>query len=169
MEPAVITGTIRPLLRTDREPLGRLLAATGVFTDDEIAIALELIDIVLDRPEQNDYEIAVYDDGEGPVGYTCIGPTPGTDGTYDLYWIAVDPALHGRGIGRELDQHVQRSVMQRNGRLIVAETSSTQRYNATRMFYTRRGYTELSRITDYYRPGDDLVVYGKYLVSQQGV
>jgi ribosomal protein S18 acetylase RimI-like enzyme len=169
MESGVITGTIRPLLRTDREPLRRLLTATGVFTEDEIAIALELIDIVLDRPEQKDYEIAVYDDGEGPVGYTCIGSTPGTEGTYDLYWIAVDPALHGRGIGRELDQHVQRSVMQRNGRLIVAETSSTPRYNATRMFYTRRGYTELSRITDYYRPGDDLVVYGKYLVSQQGV
>ena len=110
MEPAVITGTIRPLLRTDREPLLRLRRATGVFTDDEIAIALELIDIVLDRPDQKDYEIAVYDDGEGPVGYTCIGPTPGTEGTYDLYWIAVDPALHGRGIGRELDLHVERSV-----------------------------------------------------------
>jgi ribosomal protein S18 acetylase RimI-like enzyme len=156
-------------LRTDREPLRRLLAATDVFTEDEIGIALELIDIVLDRPEQRDYEIAVYDDGEGPAGYTCIGPTPGTDGTYDLYWIAVDPTLHSRGIGRELDLYIERSVRQRNGRLIVAETSSTARYNATRMFYTRRGYTELSRITDYYRPGDDLVVYGKYLVSQQGV
>lgn len=169
MEPEVITGTIRPLLRTDREPLRRLLGATGVFTEDEIGIALELIDIVLDRPAQQDYEIAVYDDGGRAVGYTCIGPTPGTEGTYDLYWIAVDPTLHGRGIGRELDLYVERSVVKRNGRLIVAETSSTPRYNATRMFYTRRGYTELSRIVDYYRPGDDLVVYGKYLVSQQGV
>ena len=169
MESAVITGTIRPLLRSDKEPILRLVRATGVFSEDEIAIACELIDIVLDRPDQKDYEIAVYDDGEGPLGYTCIGPTPGTDGTYDLYWIAVDPALHGRGIGRELDLHVERSVRERNGRLIVAETSSTPRYDATRMFYQRRGYTELSRITDYYRPGDDLVVYGKYLVSQQGV
>jgi ribosomal protein S18 acetylase RimI-like enzyme len=169
MEPAVTTGTIRPLLRTDREPILRLIRATGVFSEDEAAIAAELIDIVLDKPGQKDYEIAVYDEGDQPLGYTCIGPTPGTQGTFDLYWIAVDPALHGRGIGRELDLHVERSVREQNGRLIVAETSSTPRYDATRLFYKRRGYAELSRITDYYRPGDDLVVYGKYLVSQQGV
>ncbi|MBK7257377.1 MAG: GNAT family N-acetyltransferase [Ignavibacteriae bacterium] len=169
MGTAVITGTIRPLLRSDREPILRLIRATGVFSDEETAIAAELIDIVLDRPDQKDYEIAVYDEGAGPLGYTCIGPTPGTEGTFDLYWIAVDPALHGRGIGRELDLHVERSVRERNGRLIVAETSSTPRYDATRMFYQRRGYAELSRIADYYRPGDDLVVYGRYLVSQQGV
>jgi len=169
MESTVITGTIRPLLRTDREPILGLIRATGVFSADEVAIAAELIDVVLDRAGQKDYEIAVYDEGDGPLGYTCIGPTPGTEGTFDLYWIAVDPSLHGRGIGRELDLHIERSVRERKGRLIVAETSSTPRYDATRMFYQRRGYTELSRITDYYRPGDDLVVFGKYLVSQQGV
>jgi ribosomal protein S18 acetylase RimI-like enzyme len=149
MGTAVITGTIRPLMRADREPILRLIRATGVFSDEEIAIAAELIDIVLDRPDQKDYEIAVYDEGDGPLGYTCIGPTPGTEGTYDLYWIAVDPALHGRGIGRELDLHVERSVRERNGRLIVAETSSTPRYDAARMLYKRRGYVARSRITDY--------------------
>ncbi len=164
----VVTGTIRALRPADREPLHRLLEQTGVFTDDEIGIALELIDTVLQKPEQKDYEIAVYDDGSGPLGYTCIGPTPGTDGTYDLYWIAVAPALHGRGIGRELDAHVGSTVRARHGRLIVAETSSTPRYNTTRMFYQRCGYTELARIPGYYRQGDDLVVYGKYLVSQVG-
>lgn len=168
MGPGVTTGTIRPLLRSDREPILRLLRATGVFTEEELGIALELIDIVLDRPDQKDYEIAVYDDGGVPAGYTCIGPTPGTDGTFDLYWIAVDPSKHGQGIGGELDRHVERSVRERNGRLIVAETSSTPRYDATRLFYRRRGYAELARISGYYRPDDDLVVYGKYLVSQQG-
>jgi hypothetical protein len=50
-----------------------------------------------------------------------------------------------------------------SGRLIIAETSSLPRYQRTRDFYVRRGYTELAKIVDYYRPGDDLVVYGKYL------
>ena len=164
----VVTGTIRALRPADREPLRGLLERTGVFTEDEISIALELIDCVLQKPDQQDYEIAVYDDGSGPLGYTCIGPTPGTDGTYDLYWIAVAPEVHGRGIGRELDLHVESTVRARQGRLIVAETSSTPRYDATRMFYQRRGYTELARISGYYRPGDDLVVYGKALVPQLG-
>lgn len=163
------TETIRGLLPSDREPLGRILRATGVFTEEEVGIALELIDTELGDPEQTDYEIAVYDGGEGPLGYTCIGPTPGTEGTVDLYWIAVDPALHGRGIGRKLQRYVEDTVLSRGGRLIVAETSSTPRYEPTRMFYHRCGYTEVARIPGYYRPGDDLVVYGKYLVPQQGV
>jgi GNAT superfamily N-acetyltransferase len=164
----ISTNPIRALRPSDREPLHQLLEDTGVFTDEEVGIALELIDIVLDKPEQTDYEIAVYDEGDGPLGYTCAGPTPGTEGTVDLYWIAVAPALHGRGIGHALQQHVEDAVLSRQGRLVIAETSSTPRYDATRMFYHRCGYAEVARIPGYYRPGDDLVVYGKYLVPQQG-
>jgi hypothetical protein len=51
------------------------------------------------------------------------------------------------------------------GRLIIAETSSQARYEKTRLFYLHHGYSEMARIGDYYRPGDDLVVYGKYLSS----
>ena len=31
------------------------------------------------------------------AGWICWGQTPGTEGTWDLYWMAVDPALHGSG------------------------------------------------------------------------
>ena len=160
-------AVIRPLRREDRLPLKTLLAATQVFTADEIGIALELIDTVLNTPGQHDYVIAVYDH-HGPAGYYCIGPTPGTDGTFDLYWIAVDPLRHGLGIGSALDLHAAAYIRSHNGRLIVAETSSTPRYDLTRRFYQTRKYAELARIRDYYRPGDDLVVYGKILVSHQG-
>lgn len=159
---------IRPLRRDDRALLKRLVEDTGVFSDAEVAIALELIDCVLDKPGQKDYCIAVSDDGGIPVGYYCLGPTPGTKGTFDLYWIAVTPSRHGQGIGAELNAHAEAFVRSSGGRLIVAETSSTPRYDATRAFYVRRGYTEVSRIRDYYSPGDDLMVFGKYLVPLDG-
>jgi GNAT superfamily N-acetyltransferase len=159
---------IRALRRADREPLKELIEQTGVFSSAEVDIALELIDVVLDKPDQKDYVIAVHDDGGMPVGYYCLGPTPGTTGTYDLYWIAVVPSRYGQGIGAALDAHAEAFVRSSGGRLIVAETSSTPRYDGTRAFYLRRGYAELSRIRDYYRPGDDLVVFGKYLVPQHG-
>jgi len=154
---------IRPLRREDRAPLCRILSETGVFTEDEIGIAMELIDIALNTPDQEDYIIYTFDHGGEVLGYYCVGPTPATEGTYDLYWIAVSPAAHGKGVGTRLNAHAEALVAGRGGRLLIAETSSRPHYESTRSFYIRRGYAELSRIRDYYRPGDDLVVYGKYL------
>ncbi len=41
------------------------------------------------------------------------GPTPLTLGTFDLYWMAVDPKAQGHGIGkalvRWLEEHVRRA------------------------------------------------------------
>lgn len=154
---------IRPLGREDRGPVRDLVAATGVFTEEEIEIAVELIDAVLNVPGQTDYIIRVAEEEGKVAGYYCVGPTPATEGTFDLYWVAVDPALHGKGIGRALDDDACDLVRGLSGRLIIAETSSLPRYRRTREFYLRRGYSQLAKIADYYRPGDDLVVYGKYL------
>ena len=155
--------TIRPLRREDREPILRLLRATAVFSPAELDIALELVDIVLTQKDQQDYLINVSDDEGTVLGYYCLGPTPGTEGTFDLYWIAVTPDRHGKGVGGMLDRHAEDLVRSLGGRLIIAETSSRPAYDLTRQFYIRRGYKELSRIRAYYRPDDDLVVFGKYL------
>jgi len=154
---------IRLLRREDRGPLEDLVEATGVFTEEEVGIALELIDTVLDVPGQKDYIIRVFEDEGKAAGYYCVGPTPATEGTFDLYWVAVEPSVQGKGIGRALDDHACDLIRGMSGRLIIAETSSLPRYGKTREFYVRRGYRELARIAHYYRPGDDLVVYGKYL------
>lgn len=156
---------IRPLRATDVEPLHALLVATEVFTPEEVAIALELMHTSLNSPHQRDYLFAVYDNpGEdGVLGYYCIGPTPATVSTYDLYWIATHPTVHGKGIGRALLADAEDRIRAFGGTLVIAETSSTPRYDKTRTFYISAGYTELARIRDYYRPGDSLVVYGKYL------
>lgn len=172
MEPVTDTGAvrrlsdaehrarIRTLKRSDREPLVELIRATEMFSEAEVAISLELIDAVLDRPGQADYIINVYEAGGEVMGYYCIGPTPGTEGTFDLYWIAVARAAQGSGIGGALDRHARDLVRTLGGRLMIAETSSTPRYDATRRFYASMGYEEVARIKGYYRPDDDLVVFG---------
>ena len=156
-------ATVRPLRPGDREPILRLLRSTGFFSEEEVAIAAELVDTVLQRPEQKDYLICTCEEEGSVLGYYCIGPTPATASTYDLYWIAVRPDVQGRGIGTILNRHAEELVTSRGGRLMIAETSSQPRYEGTRGFYLRRGYSEFARIRDYYRVGDDLVVYGKYL------
>ena len=160
---------IRALQKHDREAIRRILLATGVFTSEEVDVALELVDAALGDPGQRDYELRVGVTASNEVaGFYCVGPTPLTAGTYDLYWIAVDPALHDRGIGAQLLNHAEALVKAQRGRLIVAETSSQPKYEHTRNFYVKNAYTEVARIREYYKVGDDLVVYGKYL-SQSGV
>ena len=155
---------IRTLQPDDREPILRLLHDTGVFTDEEVAVALELLDIYLERTDQQDYDIrTAVDERNNVAGYYCIGPAPMTTGTFDLYWIAVAPAQHQRGVGKQLLHHAEENARARGGRLLIAETSSKPSYTRTREFYIRNQYIEVARIKEYYRTDDDLVIYGKYL------
>jgi len=97
------------------------------------------------------------------VGYVCFGPTPATEGTYDLYWIAVSPKLHNKGIGRQLLNFTEREVVRMGGRLLIIETSSQEKYAPTQAFYLKNGYEIEARIRDFYRPGDDRLIYTKHL------
>ncbi|MEX2089505.1 MAG: GNAT family N-acetyltransferase [Bacteroidota bacterium] len=156
--------SIRPFVKEDIQPLRDILRATDVFKEEEIVVAVELMEIAAGEPDQQEYIMATSVDEANVVrGYYCIGPTPMTCSTFDLYWIAVDPAMHGKGIGRELNRHCEEYIVSRGGTLIVAETSSQPKYEKTRAFYLRNHYIEASRIRDYYSPGDDLVVYTKHL------
>ena len=154
---------VRPLAAADRGPIETILRRTGVFSEVEISVAMELVDNVLGNPAQKDYIIytAAGENGE-VMGYYCIGPTPMTAGTWDLYWIAADQAFHGMEVGKTLLHHAEELAKSKGATLMVAETSSKPSYDGTNRFYLRNGYSELSRIRAYYSPGDDLVVYGKY-------
>lgn len=157
---------IRPMQPADRPTVKTMIEATRMFTPAEVAVALELIDIFLQNKQQQDYvvEVAV-DAADQPLGYICYGPTPATEGTYDLYWIVVAPQYQGQGIGKLLLQHLERLLAIQKGRLIIIETSSTERYKPTQQFYLKNNYTIAARIKDFYRPGDDRLIFTKYLKS----
>jgi len=155
---------IRPLQADDVDPVMNAIRETGMFHPEEETVAQELIDIFLTQPEQRDYVVDVVEDEAGVVqGYVCYGPTPMTEGTIDLYWIAVHPGTQGKGFGKALVRRVEDYTREKKGRLVVIETSSKDKYAPTRHFYQRLGYQETARIRDFYRPGDDRVIYCKYL------
>jgi ribosomal protein S18 acetylase RimI-like enzyme len=147
----------------DKNPVLRILEKTGMFTPEEIDVALELIDAWLSKPEQKDYIIRTAEYEGGVAGYVCYGPTPATEGTFDLYWVAVDPALQGRGIGKELLHFTEEAVRTQGGRLLVIETSSREKYRPTQAFYEKNGYRVEARIEDFYRSGDDRLIFTRRL------
>ena len=153
--------SLRSVGHAQRARLKSLTAATGLFRPEEVATAGELLDESLAGDE--DYRFLGAYDGDELIGYACWGPTPGTLGTCDLYWIVVDRTRQRRGVGTELLRAVEGQLESEGCRLIVVETSSRADYAPTRAFYERRGYTRTATIPAYYEPGDDLVVYLKDL------
>ncbi len=169
-------GQLRP---QHRGRLAELLVETGAFHADEVEVALSLFDLAhaagagvaagaSEAEAPIDYEFVGAFDDERLVGYACFGPTPSTDGTYDLYWLAVDPTAQGRGIGRALVRDVEEKLAGRGGRLLVVETSSRPDYESTRRFYTRSGYTEAARVRDFYAPADDRILLITRLTTRDG-
>jgi ribosomal protein S18 acetylase RimI-like enzyme len=158
----VTAPRVVPLLASHRARVEEILRATGAFREEEVNVALELVDDATAPEQSGDYAglAALGTDGR-VAGYACYGPTPGTDGTYDLYWIATDPALHGSGYGRALLDAVEGAVRARGGRLVVAETSTRDDYAATRAFYLRAGFTEAATVADFYAPGDGRALFIK--------
>jgi len=156
---------LRALQPGDRSPIATLLRSAGVFREDEVAVALELVDAALERPDHPDYRFAVAAVGDEVAGYACWGPTPCTLGTFDLYWIAASPAHQGRGVGRLLLSHAEADMAARGARLCVIETSSLPRYAPARDFYLRMGYREEARLREFYAPGDDKVVFVRHLAG----
>lgn len=155
---------MRSLERHDLPALVRILEETGAFTDVEVGCALELLGIVLDQPSQQDYLVGVAEEEGRVVGYILYGPVPLTEGNFDIYWIATDPTVHGRGYGRRLIEFAESDVRARGARLLCLETSSQGGYQRTRRFYEQAGYVMESCIRDFYRPGDDRITYVKRFV-----
>jgi ribosomal protein S18 acetylase RimI-like enzyme len=166
----------------DRARVRGIVEATRVFRNEEIEVALELFDSVfgahvgadaaphektVTAPAISDYFfLGAFTPEEELAGFACYGPTPGADRTYDLYWIAVDPAMQGSGCGTILLNEVERRLQGLNARMVVVETSSRSDYGNTRGFYIQRGYVEAARSRDFYAPADDRITYTKRLQSR---
>jgi D-alanine-D-alanine ligase len=144
-----------------RNRVAAILRDTGMFREDEVVIALEVIDAFFTNPDQDYTALGAFTQDGELVGYTCHGPTPCTLGTFDLYWIAVHPASQGSGVGSALLQEVERRLAMVDARLLLIETSSQPRYEPTRGFYERHGYREVARVPDFYAVGDDRVIFAK--------
>ncbi len=136
-----------------------ILTCSPEFNPSEVSVAEEVIDSYLEQTD--DYAVYVALDNGKVTGYVGYGPTPLTESTWDIYWLAVSPAERGRGTGGALLEYAQSEIMKRGGRLIVIETSGKPEYENTRRFYTKHGYRVISRIDDFYGPGDDKIIFGK--------
>jgi ribosomal protein S18 acetylase RimI-like enzyme len=123
--------------------------SSGFFQEAEIEVAVELVQARLSQGTAS--------------GYSCFGPIPCTQGSFDLYWIAVHDSYRRIGLGRLLLAESEGVIRRMAGRRIYVETSSRGQYEPTRAFYNRNGYRQEALIPEFYAPGDGKIIYVKEL------
>ncbi len=155
---AALRSQVKP---SDRDAVRRIVEATGFFRPDEVDVAVELVDEALAKGEASGYYF-IFAEIDGEVaGYACYGPIACTLGSYDLYWIAVDPKFQGQGIGQILLLEAEGQIVASGGRHIYIETSGRPQYTPTRAFYERCGYEVAAVLSEFYDRDDDKVVWRK--------
>lgn len=172
---ARVPPRLRDLTSADAERVLEITRITGVFREDELRIAEEVFADCVSHPGPSGgasptggdpmgrpyYGLGADVDGN-LVGWICWGETPCTERTWDLYWLAVDPKAHGKGVGRALVTEMERRLAGR-ARLVSIDTSGRADYAPTRAFYAACGYTAVAIVPDFYAAGDDQVIFTKNL------
>ena len=136
-----------------------IVVSSGFFSKAEIEVAVELVQVRLNKGIESGYHFLFAEEDKKVVGYSCFGPIPCTVESYDIYWIAVQEDLRRSGLGVELLKKVEEKIKEMGGKRIYVETSSREQYEPTRSFYSRCGYRKEATLKNFYSPGDDKVIY----------
>jgi ribosomal protein S18 acetylase RimI-like enzyme len=152
---------VRKAKKRDRPYLLRLIRNSGAFNNEEKAVAIELVEAALrTKEEDRDYKLLLAEGGRGDIaGYICYGPTPMTEGTWDVYWIIVSPRKRRSGIGKKLLQGAQGEIRARGGRRIIIDTSMQASYRPARALYESCGYRVIATVPNYYKARWHRVTY----------
>ena len=159
---------IRPTTPGDHPALEALALGTGFFKPAEMTALGEVLrDFPVEHRRAN-HHCLTYEEGGPPLGFAYYAPSSMAERAWYLYWIVVDRAAQGRGIGQSLMARVESEIREaQGGRLFLIETSSQPLYEPTRRFYRGLGFAVGSVLADFYADGDDLVVFAKRLAPRR--
>jgi len=146
----------------DIEKVRKLTSEVGVFSDEEIYVSGEMVEDALKDSEYCSF-IFLRDAEQNLVAYTSFGEIPFTNKRFDLYWIAVAKEWQNQKLASLILARTENEIRKLGGKKIYAETSGTESYQAARNFYLKSGFTKVAEIADYYKDGDNKVLFVKEL------
>ncbi len=155
---------IHIMVPEDLDQIEQLLIDRGNFLAMEVEVAIEVCDEAARHPFQEYYGYCAKV-GEVVAGFIVFGLIPMTDRCWDLYWIGVAPTFGRRGVGQLLASAMEKVITDLKGRQIHIDTSSLATYLPACRFYEKMGFTLEARLQDFYRQGDDKLIYVKLLGS----
>jgi ribosomal protein S18 acetylase RimI-like enzyme len=98
------------------------------------------------------------------VALAFCAPEKLTDGTYNLYLIAVHKEYQGMGIGSHMIEYISSMLKADNARILIVETSGLAHFGNTRKFYIQKGFVQEAIIHDFYQQGEDKIIFVKKII-----
>ena len=155
---------IRLTTPDDTNALLTLAEATGLFESNQIEELAQMLNQHFNE-EADSQGVWFTDDDSEPVGVAYVAPERMTEGTWNLYLIAIHPDRQRQGRGAALLRHVEQMLAERGERVLLVETSGLEDFEYVRAFYRKIGYAEEARIRGFYKAGDDKIIFRKSLRS----
>jgi len=155
-----MNGNIRPVVPEDLPDLKVVIKANDLFPEDM------LDDLTLDYFQgKNKSELwFTYEDkyeDEKSIAIAYCAPEKMTEGTWNLYLIAVHPNYQRHGIGTAILSYIEQKLALQGERVLLVETSGLESFEGTRAFYRKRGYEQEARIREFYQAGEDKIIFRK--------
>jgi ribosomal protein S18 acetylase RimI-like enzyme len=155
---------IRSTTSADTTALLALAEASGLFESAQIGELSAMLSDYFDSEHKPD-RFWLTDDDNGIVGVAYGELERMTEGTWNLQLIAIHPDRQGQGRGKTLLCEVEQTIAKNGGRILLVETSGMPDFDRVRSFYDHCGYEAEARIRDFYKAGDDKIVYRKVLTA----
>ena len=150
---------IRAVTSADIDGLKKVADSSGLFPSEYLD---EMISDYFSNPETQDIWFAYTDnDKQVAIGY-CV-PEKLTDGTYNLLAIGVSQDSQRIGIASQMMNYIEQLLKHKHGRILIVETSSDDAQIGARNFYKKIGYTQAAVIKDFWKDGEDKIVFWKKL------
>lgn len=154
-----VNEKIRAVKQADLEALKKVVDSSKLFPSEYLE---EMMLDYFNNVDTNDFWFTyVEDDKPIAIGY-CV-PEKLTDGTYNLLSIGVSAHTQRNGIASEMMNYLEQLLKDKGGRILIVETSTDNTQLAARNFYKKMGYTQEAVIRDFWKEGEDKIVFWKKL------
>lgn len=149
---------IRPIDKVDLPALKALIEATQLFPADMLD---KMTADYFTMKESREIWLTAGD--TQPIAIAYCAPEKMTEGTWNLYLIAVHPAHQKQGHGTAIVQHLETLLREKGERILLVETSGLEEFSHARAFYQKCGYEQEAQIRDFYQAGENKIVFRKAL------
>lgn len=152
-----LTKKIRPVVKSDINDLKIVVDSSELFPSEYLD---EMTSDYFNNPETQDIWFTCIDnDKPVAIGY-CV-PEKLTDGTYNVLAIGVNKDFQRQGIAREMMNYIEQFLQKSDGRILIVETSTDDAQIGARVFYENIGYKNIATIKDFWKDGEDKIVFWK--------